>query len=452
MDINANYMSLDGNLPASLEAEQAILGSILIDSANMDTVAGRLRPEHFYNSQHRAIYTTALGKFNIGEKIDIITMIDAVSDRGVFETRDQTKTYLATLAEIVPSLSNLDSYMKIVEDRFLERSVMATAQGILDTAKKGEETASTLLDLAEQSLLDVRRGRETGGPRKISAIISETFGVLQDREGKDPEAVTGLTTGFKGLDKVIFGLNPSDLILLAARPAMGKTSFALNMAVNACRRSQKNIVIFSLEMSCEQVVNRILSSEAAVDSSIFRSGDISSEQWRNLFDAAEYLSKKNIYVDDSPVITIPEIKSRLRRIGDLGLVVIDHLQLMTTGKKSDNRVAEVTELSRNLKVLAKELDVPVVTLAQLNRDLEKRDDKRPKLSDLRESGSIEQDADVVLMLYREAYHNKESENVNTAECLVTKNRHGELGSINLGWDGAHTRFTNLEVYRNDPKS
>jgi len=450
MDINVNYMGLDGAMPSSREAEQAVLGSILIDPANMDTVAGRLRPEHFYFPEHRAIYTVALNKFNIGEKIDVVTVIAGCSSLGLFDSPEQLRSYLLDLAEQVPSISNLDAYITIVENKFLERSVMATAKGILDTAERGEESAGTLLDLAEQSLTDIRRGKDTTGPQKLSAVIGESLINLQNLDNNEGKPA-GIPTGFKMLDQYIFGLNPSDLILLAARPAMGKTALGLNIAVNAARKSDKNIVIFSLEMSAEQVANRMLSSEARVESSVFRNGGLTNEQWHSIMNAADYLASKNIYVDDSPVITIPEMKSRLRRIGNLGLVMVDHLQLMTTGRRTENRVAEVTELSRNLKLMAKELNVPVLLLAQLNRDLEKREDKRPKLSDLRESGSIEQDADIVLMLHRDAYHNKESENANIAECIVTKNRHGELATVNLGWDGAHTLFTNLEVYRNDPQ-
>ena len=450
MDINVNYMGLDNVMPASREAEQAVLGSILIEPAHMDTVAGRLTPDHFYYPEHRAIYTAALNKFNIGEKIDLVTMTDACQDMGLFDSRDQLRSYMYSLAELVPTMSNLEAYIKIVEERFTERSVMAVAQDILDTAKRGEESAGILLDKAEQNLTDIRRGSEKSGPQKIASVVAESLIHLQELD-KQSGKPSGLPTGYGNLDRYIFGLNPSDFVLLAARPAMGKTAFALNMAVNVSRRTDKNVVIFSLEMSAEQVVNRMLSSEALVDNGIFRTGGATNDQWHRIMDAADYLAERHIYIDDSPMITIPEMKSRLRRIGNLGLVVVDHLQLMTTGRHSDNRVAEVTELSRNLKLMAKELNVPVLCLAQLNRDLEKREDKRPKLSDLRESGSIEQDADVVLMLHRDAYHNKESENANVAECIITKNRHGELSTVQLGWDGAHTLFTNLEVYRNDPQ-
>ena len=444
-----NYSQLSYGLPFSEQAENAVLGSVLIDGDRMAEIADRLRPEHFYLPQNKEIYSCLLSMFTNGRPIDIVTAIEEVGLRGVFDSREQISGYLMNMAENVPRIGNLSSYIQILEDKYTQRSLIDTAQTIIDKSRDENEKPGVVLDLASQQLLDIQSSRDNSGPVKISKILVDNISAMQERAGQGNNSITGISTGFSALDRVIYGLNPSDLILLAARPAMGKTSFALNLAVNAARNTDKNIVIISLEMSREQIVNRMLSSEAGVDSSLFRSGDLSTEQWQQLISAAEYLSTKNIYVDDSPVITVPEMKSRLRQLGNMGLVVVDHLQLMTTGRRNENRVAEVTELSRSLKVLAKELQVPVICLAQLNRDLEKRDDKRPKLSDLRESGSIEQDADVVLMLYREAYHNKESENTNTAECIVTKNRHGELSTVMLGWDGAHTRFTSLEVYRNE---
>ena len=438
------------NMPYNLEAEQSVLGGILIDPNCLSTVLERLKPEHFYNPQHREIYACIIRMFTAGEPIDFVTLLNEVCDRQIFETKDQAKIYLTNIAQMVPSLSNMETYARIIEEKYYLRTLLYTARDIIDTTSEGEQDAKMLLDIAEQKIFDIRQGRTTQGPQRIDGIIIDTFDSLQQISGDDKQAFTGLSTGFSAVDSLIFGLNKSDLILLAARPAMGKTSFALNIATNVANRSDKAVVIFSLEMSKEQLVSRVLSSEASISNSAFRTGDLTGQEWANLVAVAEHLSQKEIYIDDSSGITVPEMKARLRRIKNLGLVVIDYLQLMTSGRRIESRVVEVSEITRSLKIMAKELDVPIITLSQLSRGPESRPDKRPMLSDLRESGSIEQDADIVMFLYRDEYYNRDTEDVNIAECIVAKNRHGEVDTVKLSWDGSYTRFASLETYRDAP--
>ena len=438
------------NMPYNLEAEQSVLGGILIDPNCLSTVLERLKPEHFYNPQHREIYACIIRMFTAGEPIDFVTLLNEVCDRQIFETKDQAKIYLTNIAQMVPSLSNMETYARIIEEKYYLRTLLYTARDIIDTTSEGEQDAKMLLDIAEQKIFDIRQGRTTQGPQRIDGIIIDTFDSLQQISGDDKQAFTGLSTGLSAVDSLIFGLNKSDLILLAARPAMGKTSFALNIATNVANRSDKAVVIFSLEMSKEQLVSRVLSSEASISNSAFRTGDLTGQEWANLVAVAEHLSQKEIYIDDSSGITVPEMKARLRRIKNLGLVVIDYLQLMTSGRRIESRVAEVSEITRSLKIMAKELDVPIITLSQLSRGPESRPDKRPMLSDLRESGSIEQDADIVMFLYRDEYYNRDTEDVNIAECIVAKNRHGEVDTVKLSWDGSYTRFASLETYRDAP--
>lgn len=432
------------NMPYNLEAEQSVLGGILIDPNCLSTVLERLKPEHFYNPQHREIYACIIRMFTAGEPIDFVTLLNEVCDRQIFETKDQAKIYLTNIAQMVPSLSNMETYARIIEEKYYLRTLLYTARDIIDTTSEGEQDAKMLLDIAEQKIFDIRQGRTTQGPQRIDGIIIDTFDSLQQISGDDKQAFTGLSTGFSAVDSLIFGLNKSDLILLAARPAMGKTSFALNIATNVANRSDKAVVIFSLEMSKEQLVSRVLSSEASISNSAFRTGDLTGQEWANLVAVAEHLSQKEIYIDDSSGITVPEMKARLRRIKNLGLVVIDYLQLMTSGRRIESRVAEVSEITRSLKIMAKELDVPIITLSQLSRGPESRPDKRPMLSDLRESGSIEQDADIVMFLYRDDYYNDSDENHNLAECIIAKNRHGETRTVELQWLPEYTTFSSID--------
>lgn len=437
-------------LPYSLEAEQSVLGAILIDPACITRVMEYIKPESFYRPQHQELFSALTRMFVSSQTIDFITVLEMAKREGIFDTDEDAKIYLTQLAQIVPSTANVESYAKIVQEKSYIRSLILASQKVIDLSRDGSTDARTLLDMAEQSIFDIRQGRDASGLTRIDEIILQTYDRLQKLSGEDKEKYMGLPTGFAALDSIITGLNRTDLILVAARPGMGKTAFGLNIAANVATKTGKQVAVFSLEMGKEQLVTRLLSSEALIQSGSLRTGNLKPDDWVKLAMSAQVLSQAPIYIDDTPGITVAEMKAKLRRFRDLGLVVIDYLQLMSTGKRSENRVQEVSEITRSLKIMAKELNVPVITLSQLSRGPESRTDHRPMLSDLRESGSIEQDADIVMFLYREAYYNRECEEQNTAECIVAKNRHGETDSVKMGWDGQFTRFKSLEYFRNEP--
>ena len=446
------------SLPYNMQAEQSVLGAALLQPDVIPELVETLRPEMFYARQNGEICSEMVRLFTAGQTVDFVTLLDAVSTGGVFESTDAAKIYLTGLAETVPSISNVKAYAKIVEEKYLVRQLMGAAKDILE--KSGEESdADLLLESAEQKIYEIRSGRDQSSLTSISSVIIETLVNLQKISGPDRDKYAGVPTGFTYLDTMLSGgLGRSDLIILAARPGMGKTSFALNIATNVAKKQRVPVAIFSLEMTKDQLTSRILSAEAGIESQAFRTGALSGADWEDLAQASEMLHNAPIYMDDTSGITIPEVKAKVRRINQdptrpsIGLIVIDYLQLMTSGRRTENRVQEISDITRNLKIMAKELNVPVVALSQLSRAAEKtsgRSDHRPQLSDLRDSGSIEQDADIVLFLYREAYYASTGGgdmevDANTAECIVAKNRHGEVGKVDLGWDGAHTRFMNLD--------
>jgi len=450
MDFTTSANNFIGReLPYSLEAEQTVLGALLLDPAVLSVVMDYLKPDSFYREQHREIFSIIVRMFSNGQHADIITVMNEAVAMGVFETTAMAKTYLKGIMESVPSVSNIESYCKIVEEKFYTRALITASKEIIEMASDGATDAKTLLDSAEQKIYDIRQGNDTKGLARIDEVIIEVYDRLQKITGPDKDKFLGAKSGFTELDAVTSGLNDSDLLIIAARPGMGKTSFALNIATNIAKKQTKQVAVFSLEMGKEQLVTRMLSSEALVNSNSLRTGRLSPDDWIKLASGAEALSKMQIFLDDSGGITVPQIKAKLRRMKNLGLVVIDYLQLMEGSKKNSNRVNEVSEITRQLKLMAKELKVPVVTLSQLNRGAEGRQDHRPMLSDLRESGSIEQDADVILFLYREGYYDKESADQSISECIISKNRHGETGTVKLVWNGEFTLFRNLEGYRND---
>ncbi|MCM1227785.1 MAG: replicative DNA helicase [Clostridium sp.] len=435
----------DKEMPYSLEAEQTILGSILIDQSVISVVLEKIRPDCFYNEQHRKLFNIMLRMFTSGIKADIITVLNEALKENIFETAQEGRNYLAALVNMVPSVDNVDSYCQICAEKYYIRSLAITARELLHEIALGQEGAQLLLDTAEQKIFDIRQGRDVQGLTPISDVIFEAYNRLQMITGPDRDKYLGAKTGFTLLDTITTGLNRSDLIILAARPGMGKTSFALNITLNFARHSNgKEAAVFSLEMSKEQLATRLLSTEALVDSNKLRSGHISNDDWTRLGQSADVLGGMPIYIDDTSGVSVPKIKAKLRRMKNIGLVVIDYLQLMESTIKSENQALRVSEITRNLKILAKELDVPVILLSQLNRGVESRTDKRPLLSDLRDSGSIEQDADIVMFLYRDAYYNSDSKEPNISECIVAKNRHGETGKVNLIWDGQYTRFSNAD--------
>lgn len=430
-------------LPYNLEAEQSVLGGLLLDPSYMAEALKYVSAVSFYREQHQQIFSVIARMYTSGQPIDFVTVYDAVVVEQVFDTPENAKVYLGRLMEIIPSVANLDVYCKIVQEKYYVRSLITAAREIISIATESGADAQTILDTAEQKIYEIRQGRVSSSLVPINEVINREFDHLDKLATGEQKA--GISSGFSGLDTILTGLNPSDLILIAARPAMGKTSFALNIAVNAAKRSKRQVAIFSLEMSSQQLVERMLASECRITSTKLHVGELAQEEWALLASGAQELSETQIYLDDTPNINIAEMKSKLRRLPNLGLVVIDYLQLMTTGRRDGNRVQEISEITRNLKIMAKELDVPVISLSQLSRGPESRQDHRPMLADLRESGSIEQDADIVMFLYRDEYYNPEEGKAGIAECIVAKNRHGEVGTIELGWNGQFTRFSGLDT-------
>ncbi|MBQ5335785.1 MAG: replicative DNA helicase, partial [Oscillospiraceae bacterium] len=435
------------DLPNSLEAEQSVLGAILLNPESLSTAVEYVKPESFYLPQHRELFRLMVGLFTgaQGTQMDIIVILNEAVREGIFETPAEGKRYLTSLAENVPTAENITSYCQIIQEKYCARCLALIAKDLLKEIAAGTETAQTLLDSAEQRIYDIRQGRDVRGLIPIKDVMIETYRHLGDISGPDRDKFVGAKTGYSQLDAITGGMNNSDLVILAARPGMGKTSFALNLAANVARSSGKNIAIYSLEMSMEQLVSRMLSTHALVDSHKLRTGRLAPEEWSRLAASADVLMGMNIMLSEATGITVPKMKAQLRRVKNLGMVVIDYLQLMDAPLKSENRVLVISDITRNLKLMAKELNVPVLLLSQLNRAVESRPDKHPQLSDLRESGSIEQDADIIMFLYNDFYYNREkSERPNITECIVAKNRHGETSKIDLVWDAQFTRFSTPE--------
>ena len=445
-----NDMLLGIEMPYSLEAEQSVLGAVLVEPGCLAELVERLRSESFYRPQHRALFSEMVRMFTAGEPVDFITVLEAAKEAEIFPSEQEAKVYLSHLMEIVPSVRNLAAYVDIILDKQLLRSLLEISGEIMSEARESGAEGRVLLDAAEQHIYDLRQGRSATGLVPISDTILTAYDRINKLAGPDREKFLGIKTGYSAVDRKIGGLNKSDLILIAARPGMGKTSFALNLAVNVALKKRR-VAIFSLEMSSEQITSRILSCEALVESNRLRSGSLEEADWVKLVQTAQVLSGAQIFIDDTAGITVSEMKAKLRRLHDVDLVIIDYLQLMSSGKRTDNRVQEVSEMTRNLKLMARELDVPVVVLSQLSRATESRTGHRPMLSDLRESGSIEQDADIVMFLYRESYYQLQegapAPEQDTVECIVSKNRHGETGTAVLLWDGRHTKFYTIEEDR-----
>ena len=451
-DINFTGGYNPTNLPYSAEAEQAVLGAIIIDNSAFDGVLDYIKSsDYFYVTLHKLIFSAMQEMMNFGKAIDFITLLDKLKQNSGFEEATG-KTYLVDLVDNCPAPSNAAEYAKIVADKYKLRKLITAAREIIDDATAAEEDPSMLLDSSEQRIFDIRSDSEKGGLERLSSVLLQTFERLDSLNRDADESVRPVSTGIGDLDRVITGLNRSDLIILAARPGMGKTSFALNIARNVACKSKKAVAFFSLEMSKEQLASRLLSSEALVSGTKLRTGKLSDEEWQRLVPASDVLKNANLYIDDTPGITITEMKSRLRRLRGIDLVIVDYLQLMSSTRRIESRVNEISEITRSMKMMAKELNVPVITLSQLSRASEQRPDHRPQLSDLRDSGSIEQDADIVLFLYREGYYDKNNDDeaaapsvdLNSGECIVAKNRHGEMSTVKLHWQGEFMRFTDVE--------
>lgn len=446
--------SYDGlHMPYSPEAEQAVLGAIILDSSVFDKVVDYVKePEYFYVALHKIIFAEIQEMTGLGLAIDFVTLLEKLKQNKAFD-ESTGKTYLMDLVNNCPSISNAEDYAKVIAEKYNIRRLITSAREIIDDATAGNDEPSVLIDSAEQKIFDIRKGNEKRGLERLNSVIMQTFDRLDSLNSETDNSLKPIPTGIGDLDRMITGLNRSDLILLAARPGMGKTSFALNIARSVACKAKKTVAFFSLEMSKEQLASRLLSTEALISGTKLRTGKLNEDEWSRLIPASDVLSKAELYLDDTPGITIPEMKSRLRRLHNLDLVIIDYLQLMASGRRIENRVQEISEITRNLKILAKEMNVPVITLSQLSRAAEKRDDHRPQLADLRDSGSIEQDADIVLFLYREGYYNKDKDgeqaaaavDMNSGECIVAKNRHGETNSVKLHWQGEFMRFTGTEA-------
>jgi len=431
-------------VPHSLEAEQAVLGSILIDTRCLTDVIGILRAEDFYLQQNREIYTAIYAMFNFSQTIDPVTVLDKMKELGYY--REDSRKYILQLMEITPTAANAVRYANIVRDKSMLRGLGDAASEISETVSAQVGTPAEMLEFAEKKIYALRKGERGDSLEHIGITLHKVFDRLTELSQSD-SAIPGLSTGMRDLDVKINGLNKSDLVLLAARPAMGKTAFALNLCLNVAKKYKQAVALFSLEMSREQLAMRLLSIESFVDGQKMATGKLTEEEWNKLAMASTALSQTDIRVDDNPAITVAEMNAKCRRVENLGLVIIDYLQLMNGsgyGKGGDSRVNVVSEISRSLKIMAKELNVPVVCLSQLSRGPESRTDKRPMLSDLRESGAIEQDADEVLFLYRDEYYNENTEDKGIAECIVSKNRHGEVGTVKLQWIPQYQTFTDRE--------
>ncbi len=444
-------------MPFSMEAEQAVLGSVLIDPACMAGVQVILRPEHFYLPQHQAIFGILVEIEAVGGKIDPLLVLERLKRDEVYDEAGG-RNYLFQMAQAVPSTANVESYAAIVREKYYIRSLITVSREIIASAGAESESADTLLDAAEQKLYEIRQGRlQTGASRLRDIIVNEVYDTLAKITSPDKDQYKGYTSGFQELDDVLTGINRSDLILIGARPAMGKTSVALRLARNISVQAHKKVLFFTLEMTKEQVAQRVLSMEALVPGHKMRSGDFRPEDWEKLGEAVAKLSDCELWFDDTSSITVQEIKARARRLKGVECVVIDYLGLIQSGKRTENRVQEVSEITRQLKMMAKDLNIPVICCAQLSRGTEGRGKShRPQLSDLRESGSIEQDADIVLLLYREAYYQNEQESgevelpeSNEMEIIVAKNRHGFTKTVGFIWDEEHTlllpRETNYDL-------
>ena len=434
-------------VPFSLEAEQSVLGTIILDPDKIRDVANMLKADDFYLEQHRVIYEAMRELFMSSSTIDVITLADELVKSGTYDDAGG-KNYISILAQSVPSIANLADYIKIIREKALLRRLIQASSEISRMAYDAEGDTAAILDRSEQLIFDIADKNETKGFSHIKDVILANYQHL-DELIKNGDAALGTPTYFTDIDKLLVGMGKSDLILVGARPGMGKTSFCLNIASQVALKTKKTVAVFSLEMSCEQLVSRMLSSEALIDSYKMRKGDLNEDDWVKLARASGVLSQTNILIDDTSGITVTGMKAKLRRVKNLGLVVIDYLQLMQSDRRNDNRVQEVAEISRALKLMAKDLQVPVITCAQLSRGPESRTDKTPMLSDLRDSGAIEQDADTVMFLYRDDYYKNDPEKQNIAECIIAKNRHGSTGKVQLGWFGQYTKFTTLDSSHNE---
>lgn len=427
--------------PHSVESEQSILGSILLDKDAIITVAETITPTDFYKDAHRIIYESMMALNNKNEPIDMVTLTDELRKRGYLDDIGGV-TYLTSLSTIVPTTSNVKYYADIVKEKSVLRQLIKASNDIINLGYGSGESAENVLDFAEKKIFDISQERTNDDFKPINQVLMDTYDMIESIYSNKSD-VTGVTTGFKDLNKKINGLQRTDLILVAARPAMGKTAFALNLVQNAAIKGNASVAVFSLEMSKEQLAQRMIAAQSNVELKKMKTGTLNDADWPRIISAMAVMSDAKIFIDDTPGIKINELRSKCRKLKmeqGLDLVMIDYLQLMESDSKNESRQQEISKISRSLKILAKELDCPVVALSQLSRAPEQRVDHRPVLSDLRESGAIEQDADIVMFLYRDEYYHSDSEKKDLAEIIIAKNRHGETGSVELVWMGSIQRF------------
>ena len=440
-------MNIDKIPPHDVDAEQAVLGSMLTDKDAVISAIEKLKLDDFYREDNKAIFGAILSLYTKSEPIDLITVKAQLVDEGVLD-RVGGLEYLAELPNKVPTTANVDRYINIVEEKSVLRQLIQTSNDLISLGYSETEDLDTIMDMAERKVFDLSQSKNSKSYTELKDVLVDSFALLE-KLYNEKGSVTGVPTGFIDLDNKTAGLHNSDFIIVAARPAMGKSAFAINIATYAAIKGKVPVAIFNLEMSKEQIGNRILCSEALVDSNKVRTGQIEDDDWMKLAQTLGELTDAPIYIDDTAGLNITEIRAKCRKLKmekDIGLVVIDYLQLISgsNNKKIGSREQEIAEISRSLKILAKELDIPVIALSQLSRSAEKREDKRPMLSDLRESGSIEQDADIVMFLYRDDYYNEDSEKKNVAEVIIAKQRSGSTGTVELAWLPSYTKFANLD--------
>ncbi|ADI28368.1 replicative DNA helicase [Geobacillus sp. GHH01] len=432
--------------PQSIEAEQAVLGAVFLDPTALTLASERLIPEDFYRAAHQKIFHAMLRVADKGEPVDLVTV---TAELAALEQLEEVGgvSYLSELADSVPTAANVEYYARIVEEKSLLRRLIRTATSIAQDGYTREDEIDVLLDEAERKIMEVSQRKHSGTFKNIKDVLVQTYDNIEMLHNRNGD-ITGIPTGFTELDRMTSGFQRSDLIIVAARPSVGKTAFALNIAQNVATKTNENVAIFSLEMSAQQLVMRMLCAEGNINAQNLRTGKLTPEDWGKLTMAMGSLSNAGIYIDDTPSIRVSDIRAKCRRLkqeSGLGMVVIDYLQLIQgSGRNRENRQQEVSEISRSLKALARELEVPVIALSQLSRSVEQRQDKRPMMSDLRESGSIEQDADIVAFLYRDDYYNKDSENKNIIEIIIAKQRNGPVGTVQLAFIKEYNKFVNLE--------
>ncbi|NLY45940.1 MAG: replicative DNA helicase [Tissierella sp.] len=440
-------MSIGRIPPHSIEAEQSVLGAMILDKESINTAIEIIRPDDFYKEANGEIFEAIILLFNKNEPVDLITLSEELKRRGTLENVGGV-TYLANLSSGVATTANTKYYCKIVEEKSLLRRLIRSSNEIMGKAYEDAEEVTAIIEKAEKDIFDITQGTHREGFAPISEVLLTSFAKIEEMAA-NKGGLTGLTTGFIDIDNKLSGLQKSDLVLLAARPSMGKTAFGINIATNAALKAKANVAIFSLEMSKEQLVQRMISATAHVDLQKIISGKLTEDEWLQIINSMGPLSQSNVYIDDTAGIPLMELKAKCRRLKiekGLDLIVIDYLQLMTMEGHNENRQQEISAISRGLKAIAKEMDCPVIALSQLSRAPELRADHRPILSDLRESGAIEQDADVVMFLYRDDYYNEESELKNIGEVIVAKHRNGPTGTVELVWKGEFTKFLNKENF------